>query len=188
VVENANVVQFAPGVTPVIEDTTFVRRVPPSPLQCSQVFVFVPQGEGRILRTTIDGHGGAECAALHAAAGFGATLQVQARITNSHGDGVLLGGSGSVAMTGCLIQGNARHGAFVFAPGDPPSNPQRVSINGCNLGPNGGDAVFSQATIPVDATGNWWSDPGGPLSGSAGGLTGIIDAGAWLTAPVVLGY
>ncbi|HET7525576.1 MAG TPA: hypothetical protein VFK10_06505 [Burkholderiaceae bacterium] len=52
----------------------------------------------------------------------------------------------------------------------------------------GGDAIHSEAPITIDATNNWWGDPTGALGGLADGVSGLINVGGFLTAPVVLGY
>ena len=116
-------------------------------------------------------------------------MTVEARITGSSTDAVLVGGSGTVRLANCDLTKNGRHGVYVFAPGSPPVNSTAISINACNLQNNGGDGVYSPtATRPVDATGNWWGDASGALGGGSDGVTGMVDVGAHLTSPGVLDY
>ena len=172
-----------------IEDSSFEWRpkTARNPLDCAQVAV---GGAGAaVRRTVISDYGSQNCAALHAAAFLGETVTVEARITGSSTDAVLVAGSGTVRLANCSLTKNSRHGVYVFAPGSPPANSTAISVNGCNLQNNGGDGVYSPtATRPVDATGNWWGDANGALGGGSDGVTGMVDVGAHLTSPGELGY
>jgi hypothetical protein len=169
-----------------IEDSNFFWSAPREPLACAQVAV--GGGSAAVRRTVISGHGSATCAALHAAAFFGETVSIEARVRDAVGDAVLAGGAGTVALSNCELSSSGRHGLFVFGPGSPPANSTAISINGCNLTDNVGDAIRSEQTITVDATNNWWGDVAGAFGSNVDGVTGAINVGGHLTAPAVLGY
>jgi len=190
-VQNAMKVGSVGRPAVVIEDSTFRWTSARDPLACAQVAVSTANGDVR--RVLISGYGSQECAALHVSADeigyYGYPLSIQARIVDSVGDGVVIAGSvGSVSFTNCEVSSSGRHGIVVPVPASAPAEPGGVSVSGCNLFGNGGDAINNQSSITVNASGNWWGDPAGPLGASGDGTSGNVDAGSPSPVPVIISY
>jgi hypothetical protein len=180
-----------------IANSTFFWSEPRNPLLCAQIVVGgSDSGAGAAMeRTRIEGYGSAACAALRVIEPQniwdygGAEFSVQ--VVGSIGDAisVLPASTGNpVVFIGCEVSGSGGRGIVASAPTDPTYS-GNVTINGCNLVGNAGDAVVNQATVSIRARGNWWGDvagPGGPPQGN--GVSGLVDAAEPLAAPVMLDY
>lgn len=192
VVENALKVGSVASPAQSITDSTLRWTSARDPLACAQVAVSTHIWE--LLRTVISGYGSQECAALHISAfedsyNYGYPVRVETRIVDSIGDGVFIAGSvGGIGFNNCEVSSSGRHGIVVPVPASAPASSFSVSATGCNLFGNGGDAINNQSTIRVNASGNWWGDPAGPLGPNGDGTSGSVDAGSPSPAPLSPGW
>lgn len=119
-------------------------------------------------------------------------LAVSTRVINSWGPGIgmsVRGAARSVAqtrLTDCEVSGSAEVGIFVDAEALADSLPV---ITACNIFGNAstGISAFSP-TWKLDARGNWWGDPEGPLGRQGDGIVGVVDTSSPRATPVDLGY
>lgn len=186
-VENAIKVGSVTSPAQYITESTLRWTTARNPLTCAQVAASVVDG------VRISGYGSQECAALHLVAyedgWYGPFASVKARIVDSVGDGVFVAGSvGYFSFTNCEVSSSGRHGIVVPLPASAPSSSLSVSATGCNLFGNRGDAIHNQSTIRVNASGNWWGDPAGPLGANGDGTSGNVDASSPSPAPLSLGW
>ena len=200
VIENATDVKAL--AHPIVVEDTLMRRVAPA-ARNEHCAVFSIQQHSlasiepsRVLRTVIDGLGdnGAgddyfACPSLSIPISDSFPLVVSARVINSRGHGVDLNPyakvptAGQTRLINCEISGSVYSGLRAYSAG-PVHSVQLTSCNVAgNLGP--GVVIFSEQ---LDARGNWWGDPAGPVGPKGDGVLGYVDAGNPLSAPVVLGY
>jgi len=175
-VENAMKVGSVTSPAQYITESTLRWTSARDPLACAQVAASVLE------RVRISGYGSQDCAALHLVATeagwYDPYATVSARIVDSVGDGVLVAGSvgGGFSFTNCEVSSSGRHGIVVPVPASAPIFPFSVSATGCNLFGNRGDAIHNPSSITVNASGNWWGDPAGPLGANGDGTSGSVDA------------
>jgi hypothetical protein len=186
-VENAMKVGSVTSPAQSITDSTLRWTSARDPLACAQV------AASEVNRVRISGYGSQECAALHLVAyeygGYGLFASVAARIADSVGDGVFVAApAADVTFRNCEVSSSGRHGIVVPAPASAPTSPISVSATGCNLFGNRGDAINNQSSITVNARGNWWGDPAGPLGANGDGTSGNVDASSPSPAPLSLGW
>lgn len=117
-------------------------------------------------------------------------LVISARVINSQGPGVeiVVGGlanGNETLLTNCEISGSAEMGLYVNAD---PAAASLSRIRSCNVFGNAGAGVENYTPMQLDARGNWWGDPTGPLGPKGDGAFGRVDASDPLAAPVDLGY
>jgi hypothetical protein len=82
-------------------------------------------------------------------------------------DGVLIETSG-VTLRECEVSGNAGAGVRAVAATD-------VHINDCNIESNGGFGANNTTGASLDARGNWWGDPAGPMGPNGDGVSANVD-------------
>jgi hypothetical protein len=156
----------------------------------------------RVVRTIVDGLGstpgawdyGYGCPALDIQISDETPpLVVSARVINSWGPGVGITVRGpakdvsQTLLTDCEISGSAEVGLFVDADASADSLPRLTS---CNVFGNAQQGVVggSNTAMQLDARGNWWGDPAGPLGPAGDRVAGNVDASSPLAAPLQLGY
>lgn len=83
-----------------------------------------------------------------------------------------------VRIRACDVYGSRGDGIVVV-----PRTTAGAPIHGCNLHDNDGSAVNNQSNVVVDATGNWWGDPAGPLAPGGDGVSANVDYTPFLVAP-----
>ena len=134
----------------------------------------------RVLATTVDDAGlGAEPgpsgarAAISLLAPLGRVWGV--RIRKGTGDGILVAGR-LADIRDCLIEG---------VPGDAVRVSQGFGtvVRGCSFQGIGGVGVNNLSADTVDARGNWWGSPDGPLGAGGVGVSGPVLYEPWLTNP-----
>lgn len=206
VIENASDIKALGH--PVLVEDSFMRRVVPAAMneQCASFSIQPHSVNGvepsRVLRTVIDGLGGAPapdatfvftpCPALSVEVNDDQPLMLNVRIINSRYDGMRFTAnagatlSGRVLLSNCEISGSASTGlsASMYWYAGP-------RVSSCNIVGNliSGAFVLGNPTLPLlDARGNWWGDPAGSEGPKGNKVFGLIDASNPLAAPVVLGY
>jgi len=92
--------------------------------------------------------------------------------------------TGSFTLVDSEVTGNAGDGIFVEAG----LSGTGVGISGCNLLDNGGVGVSTQSPgLVVDATGNYWGDPGGPTGAQGDGVGAGVTVSSFRTTPAAVG-
>ena len=111
----------------------------------------------------------------------GGPIVVEATVRDSPTEGIFINGSG-VTLVRCEVTGCSTDG--VLSQGDATT----ISITSSNIFANSGVGVRNGNLGLLNATGNWWGDPGGPTPPKGDGVAGNVDFSGALAAPAVLGY
>lgn len=112
------------------------------------------------------------------------TIQFRGRVRGAAGVAVKLG-IGNVEMESCEITGNVGIGIQISA--QAAGRTHRISQ--CNIFSNGGVGVANPLVgFPVDARGNWWGDPAGPLGPAGDGVSGDVNTASPIAGLIALGY
>jgi hypothetical protein len=112
----------------------------------------------------------------------GGPIMVEATVRDfASGEGIFINGSG-VTLIRCEVTGCSTDG--VLSAGDATA----ISITSSNFSGNSGVGVRNGDLGSLDATGNWWGDPGGPNGPNGDGVAGNVDFSGALAAPAILGY
>jgi len=111
----------------------------------------------------------------------GGPIVVEATVRDASTEGIFINGSG-VTLIRCEVTGCATDG--VLSAGDATT----ISVTSSNFSGNSGVGVRNGDLGSLNATGNWWGDPGGPNGPNGDGVAGNVDVSGALAAPAILGY
>jgi hypothetical protein len=171
------------GIDPVIISHSTIR-------QSGYLALALSAPGSQFVQSTVDGtqrvdgvipHAAVEIAQSSIALG---NIQFAGRVQGAAGVGMKLG-IGNVVMTNCEITGSAGIGIQVVTQ----VAGRTHTITNCNIFGNGGVGVSNPLVgFPVSARSNWWGDPAGPLGPNGDGVSGDVDAGTPLNAPVSLSF